>query len=205
MTVMAMLIMLLCWWRYRWQSVACTWPWHPFACAQVHALLDLTHGELMKLMTARVRRRFTRGQIPMGLVRKLRKEKNAAAKTGEKPKTVKTHHRNMIIVPEMVGSNVGVYNGLNFTAVEIKVSGCVVCCHVAMRCEPMRRSWCELMTGRCHAVGPSDPIRFDGCGAWDPDQRRSRSQLRKRTDRLYLCVALCSCLCSFRVLVCARW
>jgi len=56
----------------------------------------------------------------MGLVRKLRKEKSAAAKAGEKPKTIKTHHRNMIIVPEMVGSMVGVYNGLNFTQVEIK-------------------------------------------------------------------------------------
>jgi len=87
---------------------------------EVHNLLDLTHGELMKLMTSRVRRRFQRGQIPMGLVRKLRKEKNAAAKAGEKPKTIKTHHRNMIIVPEMVGSMVGVYNGLNFTQVEVK-------------------------------------------------------------------------------------
>jgi ribosomal protein S19 len=53
---------------------------------------------------------------------KLRKEKNAAAKTGEKPRTIKTHHRNMIIVPEMVGSMIGVYNGLNFTQVEVKVS-----------------------------------------------------------------------------------
>jgi small subunit ribosomal protein S15e len=87
---------------------------------EVHKLLDLTHAELMKLMTSRIRRRFARGQIPMGLVRKLRKEKNAAAKAGEKPKTIKTHHRNMIIVPEMVGSMVGVYNGLNFTQVEIK-------------------------------------------------------------------------------------
>ncbi len=71
-------------------------------------------------MTSRVRRRFARGQIPMGLVRKLRKEKNAAAKSGEKPRTIKTHHRNMIIVPEMVGSLIGVYNGLNFTQVEVK-------------------------------------------------------------------------------------
>jgi len=87
---------------------------------EVHKLLDLSHAELMKLMTSRIRRRFARGQIPMGLVRKLRKEKNAAAKNSEKPKTIKTHHRNMIIVPEMVGSMVGVYNGLNFTQVEIK-------------------------------------------------------------------------------------
>jgi len=86
---------------------------------EVHKLLDLSHVELMKLMTARVRRRFARGHVPMNLIRKLRKAKKDAA-PGDKPKVVKTHQRNMIIVPEMVASIVGVYNGLNFTQVEIK-------------------------------------------------------------------------------------
>ena len=40
---------------------------------------------------------------------------------GEKPEVVKTHLRNMIIVPEMIGSQVGVYNGKVFNTVEIKV------------------------------------------------------------------------------------
>ncbi len=35
---------------------------------------------------------------------------------------VKTHLRDMIIVPEMIGSIVGVYNGKTFNQVEIKVS-----------------------------------------------------------------------------------
>jgi len=86
---------------------------------EVHKLLDLTHAELMQLMSARVRRRFARGHIPMNLLRKLRTAKKAAPE-GEKPKVIKTHHRNMIILPEMVASIVGVYNGLNFTQVEIK-------------------------------------------------------------------------------------
>ena len=34
---------------------------------------------------------------------------------------VKTHLRDMIIVPEMIGSIVGVYNGKTFNQVEIKV------------------------------------------------------------------------------------
>jgi hypothetical protein len=34
---------------------------------------------------------------------------------------VKTHLRNMIIVPEMIGSIIGVYNGKTFNQVEIKV------------------------------------------------------------------------------------
>jgi len=39
---------------------------------------------------------------------------------GGKPPVVKTHLRNMIIVPEMVASLVGVYNGPTFTQVYIK-------------------------------------------------------------------------------------
>jgi hypothetical protein len=41
---------------------------------------------------------------------------------GEKPEIIKTHLRNMIVVPEMIGSQVGVYNGKTFNSVEIKVS-----------------------------------------------------------------------------------
>ena len=38
----------------------------------------------------------------------------------EKPDVVKTHLRNMIIMPEMIGSVVGVYNGRSYVSVEIK-------------------------------------------------------------------------------------
>lgn len=34
---------------------------------------------------------------------------------------IKTHLRNMIIIPEMIGSMVGVYNGKVFNQIEIKV------------------------------------------------------------------------------------
>merc|ERR1711872_602455 len=40
--------------------------------------------------------------------------------SNEKPDVVKTHLRNMVIVPEMTGSIVGVYNGKTFNQVEIK-------------------------------------------------------------------------------------
>lgn len=42
----------------------------------------------------------------------------------EKPEVVKTHLRDMVILPEMVGSMVGVYNGKTFNQVEIKVRRC---------------------------------------------------------------------------------
>ena len=67
------------------------------------------------------RRKFTRGlkRKPMALIKKLRKKKKECP-VNEKPDVVKTHLRNMIVVPEMTGSIVGVYNGKVFTQVEIK-------------------------------------------------------------------------------------
>lgn len=84
-------------------------------------LLDLDSTQLMQIVHARARRRFQRGlkRKPMGLIKKLRKAKMEAV-SGEKPDVVKTHLRDMIIVPEMIGSVVGVYNGKSFTQVEIK-------------------------------------------------------------------------------------
>ena len=63
-----------------------------------------------QLVHARARRRFQRGlkSKPMRLIKKLRKAKKEAA-ANEKPAMVKTHLRDMIIVPEMIGSVVGVY------------------------------------------------------------------------------------------------
>merc|ERR1712168_473153 len=84
-------------------------------------LLDMSSEQLMELFTCRIRRKFTRGikRKPMALLKKLRKAKKEAA-VNEKPDVVKTHLRNMVIVPEMTGSIVGVYNGKAFTQVEIK-------------------------------------------------------------------------------------
>jgi small subunit ribosomal protein S15e len=75
----------------------------------------------MKLFSSRTRRRFERGlkQKPMGLIKKLRAAKMAVSED-EKPEVVKTHLRNMIIVPEMVGSIIGIYNGKAFNQVEIR-------------------------------------------------------------------------------------
>ena len=42
------------------------------------------------------------------------------APPGEKPELVKTYLGNMIIVPEMIGSIVGVYNSKTFNQVNIK-------------------------------------------------------------------------------------
>lgn len=49
----------------------------------------------------------------MRLINKLRKAKKEAG-PNEKPATVKTHLRDMIIIPEMIGSVVGVYVSFSF-------------------------------------------------------------------------------------------
>ncbi len=58
---------------------------------------------------------------PLALIKRLRKAKKEAPPM-EKPAVVKTHLRNMIVVPEMIGSVVGVHNGKTFNQVEIKVN-----------------------------------------------------------------------------------
>merc|ERR1712033_13919 len=84
-------------------------------------LLDMTPEQLMELFNCRARRRYSRGltRKPMTLVKRLRKAKKEAPPM-EKPEVVKTHLRNMIVIPEMIGSIVGVYNGKTFNQVEIK-------------------------------------------------------------------------------------
>jgi ribosomal protein uS19 len=76
----------------------------------------------MQLYCARQRRRLNRGlrRKQQSLLKRLRKAKKEAPPM-EKPEVVKTHLRDMVILPEMVGSMVGVYNGKTFNQVEIKV------------------------------------------------------------------------------------
>merc|ERR1712210_219807 len=91
-----------------------------FRGVDLDQLLDMNNEGLMELFTCRIRRKFTRGlkRKPMALIKKLRKKKKECP-PNEKPDIVKTHLRNMIVVPEMTGSIVGVYNGKVFTQVEI--------------------------------------------------------------------------------------
>ncbi|KAL9243024.1 hypothetical protein vseg_016964 [Gypsophila vaccaria] len=92
-----------------------------FRGIDLDALLDMNTDELVKLFSSRIRRRLGRGlkRQPLALIKKLRKAKRDAP-AGEKPEPVRTHLRNMVIVPEMIGSIIGVYNGKTFNQVEIK-------------------------------------------------------------------------------------
>lgn len=94
---------------------------HSYRGVELDQLLTMSTEDFIKLTPSRVRRRFARGLSakPAGLLKKLRAAKLAAPEN-EKPAVVRTHLRNMIIVPEMIGSVVGIYNGKVFNQVEIR-------------------------------------------------------------------------------------
>ncbi len=74
-------------------------------------LKQLELSELAKLFTARQRRSLRRGlpEAQKKLLVQLRRGRN----------NVKTHSRDMIILPEMVGKNIMIHNGREFVMVSI--------------------------------------------------------------------------------------
>ena len=88
---------------------------------ELEKLIDYNMDALVKLMGSRQKRRFAHGihQRYDRLLKKLRIAKKAAP-YGEKPKAVKTHLRNCIVLPEMCGSIVDVYGGKYWNSVEVK-------------------------------------------------------------------------------------
>merc|ERR1711893_322145 len=79
--------------------------------ADLDQLLDMSNEQLMDLLHCRARRRLSRGlkRKHQALMQRLRKAKKEAGPL-DKPEVVKTHLRNMIITPEMIGSIIGIYN-----------------------------------------------------------------------------------------------
>ncbi|KAF8052143.1 hypothetical protein N665_1597s0009, partial [Sinapis alba] len=85
-------------------------------------LLDMPTDDLVKLFPARIQRRLSRGltRKPLALIWFFFGHMKRNAPPGEKPEVVRTHLRNMVIMPEMIGSIIGVYNGKTFNQIEIK-------------------------------------------------------------------------------------
>ena len=83
-------------------------------------LQKMPMDEFIKLLPARQRRSLLRGltEAQRILLEKVRKAKKALQE-GKKI-VIKTHVRDMIILPEMVGLTIHVYNGREFVPVEVK-------------------------------------------------------------------------------------
>ena len=73
----------------------------------------LSLDEFSKLLTSRPRRALRRGltDTQKKLVEDIRKDSG---------KFHRTHSRDMVIIPEMVGAKLGLYNGKEFVSLEIK-------------------------------------------------------------------------------------
>eukprot|EP01080_Neovahlkampfia_damariscottae_P012516 gene12516-6264_t len=94
---------------------------YTFRGIELDDLVKLSTDEFSRLIRSRARRRIMRGlgQKPEKFLAKCRKAKKLC-QPGEKPPPVKTHMRDMIILPEMIGNIVGVHNGHQYAGVEIK-------------------------------------------------------------------------------------
>jgi len=80
-------------------------------------LLNMSMDEFIKLLPARQRRSLRRGftEEQKRLLEKVRK----IVRTDKYDKVIKTHVRDMIILPEMVGLKFAVYNGKEFVEFQV--------------------------------------------------------------------------------------
>jgi len=86
----------------------------------LNQLQGMSMDEFINLLPSRQRRSLHRGLTPEQriLLEKIRKAKENSTKGSSK--AVKTHVRDIIILPEMVGTTVLVHSGKDFVSVEIK-------------------------------------------------------------------------------------
>src|SRR3989337_753465 len=82
-------------------------------------LKSMSMDEFIRLLPSRPRRSLQRGltQEQKNLLESIREAKEKS--TPEKKATLKTHARDMIILPEMVGVAILVHNGKEFVSLEI--------------------------------------------------------------------------------------
>jgi small subunit ribosomal protein S19 len=85
----------------------------------ISQLMGIPMDEFIKLLPSRQRRSLLRGLTPeqRALFERIRRVKTSSSKS--KKIIIRTHCRDMIILPEMVGLTISVHNGKEFTPVEI--------------------------------------------------------------------------------------
>jgi small subunit ribosomal protein S19 len=75
-------------------------------------LLQMAPSEQVKIMPARVRRKFQRGLT--------RDEEDLLSRVRAGDPKIRTHLRSMIVMPEMVGKVIEIHNGREFQKVDIQ-------------------------------------------------------------------------------------
>ncbi|OED29794.1 30S ribosomal protein S19 [Methanosphaera sp. WGK6] len=84
-------------------------------------LQEMSFDEVVALLPSRQRRSLKRGFLPrqQKVLDKMEKVKDMQTDNG-RPIVIKTHCRDMIVLPNMVGYTFGIYNGKEFVEVTIK-------------------------------------------------------------------------------------
>lgn len=85
-------------------------------------LQNMSMDSLIRLLPSRARRSLARRgltQAESRLLQKIRKYRRMMEQGGQPGKPIKTHVRDMVILPEMVGLTIHVHNGKEFQPVEI--------------------------------------------------------------------------------------
>lgn len=84
----------------------------------IEELLNMPFNQMVELLPSRARRSLKRGITEQQS--KLLQNIKDAKESGQKRPVVKTHVRDMVIIPPMVGVNLSVYNGKEFVEFEVK-------------------------------------------------------------------------------------
>jgi small subunit ribosomal protein S19 len=79
---------------------------------RLEELQKMAVSELLPVMPSRARRKITRGLT--------RGEENLLNKVRAGDGSIRTHLRDMVIMPEMIGKEIEVYNGKEFMKVELQ-------------------------------------------------------------------------------------
>jgi small subunit ribosomal protein S19 len=79
---------------------------------KVEDLQQMGISDLIPIMPSRVRRKFIRGLS--------REEEKLLSEMKSGKERIRTHLRDMVILPEMVGKTIEIYNGKDFISVEIQ-------------------------------------------------------------------------------------
>lgn len=92
-----------------------------FMGRKLEELRAMSTNEFAELVNARVRRSLKRGFTPMQ--KKLLEKVKSAAKakaSGKEPRPIRTHERDMVILPLFVGLKLAVHNGREFKQFEVQ-------------------------------------------------------------------------------------
>ncbi|MEM4256947.1 MAG: 30S ribosomal protein S19 [Candidatus Diapherotrites archaeon] len=83
-------------------------------------LSKMTLDEFAKYANSRAKRTITRQKKQYEHLLKKIKKYQEAKKSNKQPKPIRTHWRDLIIIPQMLGCTFAIYNGKEFSNIEIK-------------------------------------------------------------------------------------